>query len=302
MKIILIARKTTLDYLVPLFTDEGHTPVLLDSYTHEDKADIQTKIDSEEPDYVVNALPGLLLDSSSEYKLLQNTQASMDLEIKRYETKQEAVKRGFKYIRELDADCSGFIQELDEPQYIKPKEGVYEVVKVDPNTHPIDVYSFCAFHKTDYYIEKELEYDVEAWCFFTVSNGQYSIIRHIGGTGCGDSKLVNNTGTMSEIIDDWREGITLHDLTDDQETVFINQCKKWLDYVVTLGGNYEGCIGGYIKGNDVYWSEQNSRPGMQNIGMLPSTAMNWLNGLETDPSLSVNQVSAATIRSEKGWG
>ena len=41
---------------------------------------------------------------------------------------------------------------------------------------------------------------------------------------------------------------------------------------------------------------------MQNVGMLPGTAMNWLEGLESDPSKSVNQISASTIRSEKGWG
>ncbi len=301
MKIILIARKTTLDYLVPLFTDEGHTPVLLDSYTHLDKDAIQTKINDEEPDYVVNALPGLLLDESSEYKLLQNTQASMDLELKKHETKQKAVLKGWKHIVELDDHNTGFLVEKPYPQYLKPKDGVNETLKVDANTNPVEIYPFLAAD-TAYYIEEELVYDVEAWCFFTVSNGQYSIIRHIGGTGCGDSKLVNNPGTMQQITNDWREGITLHDLTDDQKTVFIDHCTKWLDYVVTLGGNYEGCIGGYIKGNDVYWSEQNSRPGMQNIGMLPGTAMNWLNGLETDPSLSVNQISAATIRSEKGWG
>jgi hypothetical protein len=302
MKIVLIARRTTLDYLVPLFTAEGHTPILFDSYTHEDKTKIQTRINTEAPDYVVNALPGLLLDSSSEYKLLQNTQASSDLEVKRYETKYEAYKRGFKIIDELESNNNGYLIERDEVQYIKPHEGVYEVVKVNANTNPIHAYPFCAFWDTPYSIEKELDYDVEAWCFFTISNGEYSIIRHIGGTGCGDSKLVNHQGSTKEAIDDWRVGITLHDLTNDQKTVFINKCKDWLDYIVTLGGNYEGCIGGYIKGSDVYWSEQNSRPGMQNIGMLPGTAMNWLNGLETDPSLSVNQVSAATIRSEKGWG
>ena len=41
---------------------------------------------------------------------------------------------------------------------------------------------------------------------------------------------------------------------------------------------------------------------MQNIGMLPGTAMDWLKGLESDSSLSINQISAATIRSERGWG
>jgi hypothetical protein len=41
---------------------------------------------------------------------------------------------------------------------------------------------------------------------------------------------------------------------------------------------------------------------MENIGLLPSTATNWLSGLTTDPTLSINQISAETIRTEKGFG
>ena len=308
MKIVLVARPTTLDYLVPLFESEGHEAYLFTglernlpgTLRYTDKEYVESCINILKPDYVVNAIPGLILES--EYKVLQNTKESSDLEMKRYETKYKSLDYGFKEIQLLDEHATEFIQTRNEVQYVKPKEGDLEVLKLEANTSFDEIKDDVVFVETPYYVEQELDYDVEAWCFFTIANGKYSIIRHIGGTGCGESKLVNNRKYINDVISDWRQGITLQDLTDDQETVFIEACTKWLDYIVTLGGNYEGCIGGYIKGDDVYWSEQNSRPGMQNIGMLPGTAMNWLEGLESDPSKSVNQISASTIRSEKGWG
>ena len=310
MKILLIARKTTLDYLVPMFEEEGHEAILITGHenstrpiqligTDEDKEYVIGVIEQNEPDYVVNAIPGLLLPSKPGCTILQNSVASSNLELRKRDTKELATGKGFKEIPYLVWETDQF-QEQDYVQYIKPVSGPAETLKIPANTDPIKFLH--QLGNTEYFIEGELEYDVEAWCFFTISNGQYSIIRHIGGTGCGNSKLVNNDKHITDIIDDWREGITLHDLTDDQRTLFLDKCTDWLDYVVTLGGNYEGCIGGYIKDNDVYWSEQNSRPGMQNIGMIPGTAMNWLEGLKSDPSLSVNQISADTIRSEKGWG
>lgn len=310
MKIVLIARKTTLDYLVPMFKEEGHEAFLITGHerttnpiqllgTDEDKEYVEAFIGQIKPDYVVNAIPGLFIENKTECILLQNTEASSNLELRKRDTKELAITKGFKEIPYLVWETDQF-QKKDYVQYIKPISGPAETLKVPANTDPIEFLH--RLGNTKYFIEGELEYDVEAWCFFTISNGQYSIIRHIGGTGCGESKLVNNDKHITAAVDDWRQGITLHDLTDDQKTLFLDKCTDWLDYAVTLGGNYEGCIGGYIKDDDVYWSEQNSRPGMQNIGMLPGTAMDWLKGLESDSSLSINQISAATIRSERGWG
>ena len=36
--------------------------------------------------------------------------------------------------------------------------------------------------------------------------------------------------------------------------------------------------------------------------MIPSTAVNWLEGLRTDPTLSVNPITAAEIREHAEWG
>ena len=101
---------------------------------------------------------------------------------------------------------------------------------------------------------------------------------------------------------DWRRYYII-DLTDSQDAAFRSKCNTWLDYAVTLGGNYEGTLGGAItEDNTVVWFEQNSRPGTYNNGMLPGTIQDWIDGLTTDSAKSINQISAATIRSAKGYG
>ena len=322
MKILLIALSTTLDYLVPLLTSEGHTVRLITgneevTLTDNEGNDYQVAacgylprgtsaeinyvtgiIGTFEPDVVVNCITNLFLPASSDYTYLGNTVASANLETQKWATRTKAGELGWLLPTVTESGITSHAAATNSATtYIKPTDNFTAAgtVKVPPNTdmaaqvHNIEDYN-C-------FVELGVDYAVEAWCFFTMRDGEYSIIRTLGCTDYGDEKLINNLGAS------WRTGITLVDLTSDQNTAFVTKCEAWLDYAKTLGGSYEGTIGGAITdANEVYWFEQNSRPGTENIGMLPGTATNWLEGLTTDSTKSVNQIAAATIRSEKGFG
>jgi hypothetical protein len=326
MKILLIALPTTLDYLVPLLTDEGHTVQLITgneevTLTDNEGNDYQVAacgylprgtsaeinyvtgiIGTFEPDVVVNAITNLFLPSSSDYTYLGNTEASAQLETHKWAARTKAGTLGWLLptLAQSDITLSQVVPN-SATTYIKPTDnstpGTLGTVKIPANSD-MDTEVLPELGP-DYncFVELGVDYAVEAWCFFTMRDGEYSIIRTLGCTGYGNEKLLSNLGNS------WRTGITLVDLTSDQSTAFLAKCEAWLDYAKTLGGSYEGTIGGAITDtNEVYWFEQNSRPGTENIGMLPGTATNWLNGLTTDSSLSINQISAGTIRSEKGFG
>ena len=317
---------TTFDYLVTPLTTAGHTVRLVDgmsdnkdgvsangTYTEKLLASgknfsllgnatlakdyILAQIAAFVPDMVINAITPVVLPTSSDYTYVGNTAASARLETHKWETRTKAGELGWSLPTVLEECNMNAVSNYDKTVYVKPKGDcqLRQIFKVPAATnnelHNLEMTADAG------YVEDSVDYTVEAWCFFTISNGSYSIIRTLGCTGYGDDKLVNATG-------DWREGdITLLDLTDTQRAAFITKCEAWLDYAVTLGGNYEGTLGGAITDdNTVYWFEQNSRPGTYNIGMLPGTVQDWIDGLTTDSTKSVNQITAATIRSEKGFG
>jgi hypothetical protein len=306
MKILLVGMPTTFDYLVTPLTEAGHTVRLIDG-TGQDfslltnatlaKDYILEQITAFVPDMVVNAITPVVLPVSSDYTYVGNTAASAKLETHKWETRTKAGELGWSLPTVLEECNMNAVSNYDKTVYVKPKGDcqLRQIFKVPASTnnelHNLEMTADAG------YVEDSVDYEVEAWCFFTISNGSYSIIRTLGCTGYGDDKLVDSTG-------DWRQGdITLVDLTDAQRAAFITKCEAWLDYAVTLGGNYEGTLGGAITDdNTVYWFEQNSRPGTYNIGMLPGTVQDWIDGLTTDSTKSVNQITAATIRSEKGFG
>ncbi len=323
MRILLIGLPTTFDYLVPMFSDEGHIAKLitgdeettltsdegleyqvpvcgyLPRGTSEEVNYVTGVIDSFEPDIVVNGITNLFLPTSSAYIYVGNTVESAQLETHKWATRVKAGTLGWLLPPLAEASTTSWTASTNTATtYLKPIDNFTcaATLKILPNT---DAERDLVPHVENYdcFVELSVDHAVEAWCTFTMCDGEYSIVRTLGCTGAGNDKLLANLGNS------WTTGITLVDLTSDQRTAFLTKCEAWLDYAKTLGGSYEGTIGGAITDtNEVYWFEQNSRPGMQNIGMLPSTATNWLNGLTTDSSLSVNQISAETIRTEKGFG
>jgi len=303
MKILLLALPTTLDHLVPMFESEGHDVRLLTTgpenmslYVSECYNYIIEQISEFEPDHIVNAVVNLHFELGIDtypwiFNVLQNTPESAALEHNRYNARTLAREHGGFELAPLLIEQTGDLLSLpineSQGQFVKPRNFLDECIVVPPNTEFSLQY--------DSYVEADVDPDVEAWCFFTMCGDKYSIIRTIASTGAKESKTLGS-GTS------FPEGVTLIDLTDEQETLFLEKCNAWLNYAKTLGGHYEGCIGGLIKDDRVFWCEQNSRPGINNIGMIPSTAENWLEGLKSDPTLSVNPLTATEIREHAEWG
>lgn len=305
MKILLLALPTTLDHLVPMFESEGHEVKLLTHAMHEELSIslyrpeslyyIRKEVEDFQPDFVVNTIVSLYLNIKTfladNTVVLQNTIESSDLEKNRFATRLLAKEHGGFELPPLLIEQTGDLLSLPvnetQEQFVKPRNFLDECAVVPPNVE---------YHlQYDSYVEADVDPDVEAWCFFTMCEDQYSIIRTIGSTGAKQSKTLGSGASFPE-------GVNLIDLTDEQESLFLEKCNAWLNYVKTLGGNYEGCIGGLIKDDKVFWCEQNSRPGINNIGMIPSTAENWLEGLKSNPTLSVNPLTAAEIRDHAKWG
>jgi hypothetical protein len=303
MKILLLALPTTLDHLVPMFESEGHDVRLLTTgpenmslYVSECYNYIIEQISEFEPDHIVNAVVNLHFELGIDtypwiFNVLQNTPESAALEHNRYNARTLAREHGGFELAPLLIEQTGDLLSLpineSQEQFVKPRNFLDECIVVPPNTEFSLQY--------DSYVEADVDPDVEAWCFFTMCGDKYSIIRTIASTGAKENKTLGS-GTS------FPEGVTLIDLTDEQETLFLEKCNAWLNYAKTLGGHYEGCIGGLIKDDRVFWCEQNSRPGINNIGMIPSTAENWLEGLKSDPTLSVNPLTATEIREHAEWG
>jgi len=303
MKILLLALPTTLDHLVPMFESEGHDVRLLTNgpenmslYVSECYNYIIEQISEFEPDHIVNAVVNLHFELGIDtypwiFNVLQNTPESAALEHNRYNARTLAREHGGFELAPLLIEQTGDLLSLpineSKEQFVKPRNFLDECIVVPPNTEFSLQY--------DSYVEADVDPDVEAWCFFTMCGDKYSIIRTIASTGAKENKTLGS-GTS------FPEGVTLIDLTDEQETLFLEKCNAWLNYAKTLGGHYEGCIGGLIKDDRVFWCEQNSRPGINNIGMIPSTAENWLEGLKSDPTLSVNPLTATEIREHAEWG
>ena len=324
MKILLIAMPTTLETKVVPLEEAGHTVLLLNgindsertlNLVHDVEAEdyILEKIVTFEPDMVINAITSIVLPLSDSYTYVGNTALSARLETHKWETRTKAGELGWSLPTLLEECKMNAISDYDDTVYVKPKNDIprftqiYKIpTSLERTTHDItesastvwnQIATAEGFDNTDCYVEASVDYSVEAWCFFTISNGSYSIIRTLGCTGYGNDKLPTSNG-------DWTsEDITLLDLTESQDAAFRSKCNTWLDYAVTLGGNYEGTLGGAITDdNTVVWFEQNSRPGTYNNGMLPGTIQDWIDGLTTDSTKSINQISAATIRSAKGYG
>ena len=291
MKILIFALENTYEPMVPLLEEEGHEVRLLSKCnkiplllgTSEGKAYVSQQITEFAPDLVINAVPSIVLPTSSDYTYLGNTTASARLETHKWETREKAAELGWSLPTVLEECDMTAMSTYDRTVYLKPKglNPWNQAWKIAPGT----TYNAEFPSGTPAYVEESVDYEVEAFCFFTVSNGSYSITRMIGCSGYGHDKTMLSGS-------DWRVGkgdLTHFELTEAQQAAWLPKCTAWLDYIVTLGGNYEGSIEGLINSSsEVYWMEQNSRPSTYNNGSIPGTIQDWLDSLTTDPSKSVN--------------
>ena len=237
MKILIIALDQTYNFTVPLLEADGHEVLLLThcykipliSGTPEGKAYVLEQIAEFQPATVINAIPSIVLPTSSDYTYLGNTEASSRLETYKWETRQKAAELGWSLptvLEECDLDA---MSPQSGKTYLKPKglSTLASAIQVPANTtytFPIDSAA---------YVEENLPHVLTACCRFTISGGAYHINRITGWTGGGGSKGMN-TGA------DWTDSYTVVEIPSAIEVEFLAKCRTWLDYAVTLGGNYEG--------------------------------------------------------------
>ena len=214
------------------------------------------------PDIVVNNMPPLILSPSNDYTYFGNTRESANLELCKWETRQRASECGFE-LPEVVAECN--MHEMPKFPYTtflksKSQDIWCQAWKVTPerdvdlqNKMFKDINDGASFPA---YVERGMDFEVQAYTKFRISNNSYAITGIHGLRGEVDAyKEID-----SKVHQDWRKSTWLEDLNPDQYKVFREKSESWLDYAVTLGGNYEGTIGGGItKDLKVYWFEQNSR-------------------------------------------
>ena len=308
MKILLVGMPSTYDYLVPLFEREGATVKVITGMENgntlclqfarpKDTEYVLAEIESFNPDFVVNAITRLILPESDDYVYLGNTELSARLETQKRETRAKAGELGW-LLPEVLEDCTLLtVSEHPQTRYVKPSDNTTHMptIKLPGGTDVSNM--FAGARDYPCFVERGVDYAVEAFCYFIIANGEYSIVRTIGVDGYGNDKLWERGG------DDWRPSIVWVDLTTEQHEAFTAKCENWLSYAATLGGNYEGSIGGAISSDlSVYWFEQNSRPDTYDIGTIPATAALWLDSLTHSPSTGRNQLSAVETVALCGFG
>lgn len=286
MKILITALDLTYNFTVPLLEAEGHEVRLL---THDNKVPlisgrgrdyVLAQIAEFEPALVINAIPAMSIPTSSDYTYLGNTDASAKLETHKWETREKADELGWNLPTVLEECVLNDMLPVSGKSYLKVKGfSTMGTIQIPSGTTHNDV---MPPGRIAAYVEADLTYEYAIDCYFTISGGAYHITRISGysSSGTGDEKAIYASG-------DWTSCCTLVDLPAAALNAFRAQCVTWLDYVVTLGGNYTGNLGGAVTAsNEVYWFEQNSRPANHAIGFRDGTVQDWIDGLSTDPTKS----------------
>lgn len=271
MRILLFALTETYETLVPALEEGGHEYRLFNQYScpksrlyfgFPDAVEWAVEeIRKFSPDVVVNNMPPLILPPSDDYIYFGNTRESARLELCKWETRQKAWECGFK-LPEVVLECNLHeMQRFPFTTFLKSKgnDTWCQAWKVLPNADlekQNNMFLMSSEDPCPAYVERGMDFEVQAYCKFRISGDSYSITGiHALCGNVDDYKIFDDS-----VSQDWREGCWLNDLTPDQYKVFREKSESWLNYAVTLGGNYEGTIGvGITKDLEVYWFEQNSR-------------------------------------------
>lgn len=272
MRLLLFALKDTYESLIPELEKKNYAYNLITNHSkigsniYSGDANAvewsEREIRKFSPDIVVNNMPSLILPRSEDYTYFGNTRESANLELCKWESRQRAWECGFE-LPEVVAECN--MHEMPKFPYTtflksKSKDIWCQAWKVTPE-RDIDKQNKMFNEINDgisfpAYVERGMDFEVQAYTDFRISNDSYVITGIHGLHGEVDAYKVFG-GTAGQ---DWTENTWLQDLDPDQYNVFREKCESWLDYALTLGGNYEGTIGaGITKDLKVYWFEQNSR-------------------------------------------
>lgn len=224
----------------------------------------EEKIRGFKPDIVVNNLPALMLNPSNDYVYFGNTRESANLELCKWKTRQKAWECGFE-LPEVVLECN--LHEMEKFSYTtflksKGHDTWIQAWKVTPDTD-VKAQNKIIYELSDNiafpaYVERGMDFEAQAYCNFRICGDEYSITGIHSLCGNVDDYKVFRINEYSDI--DWTKGCWSDNLSAEHYNVFREKCESWLDYAVTLGGNYEGTIGSGITENlEVFWFEQNSR-------------------------------------------
>lgn len=286
LRILFLSLSNTYEALIEQLHSEGH---IVEQLTEHEgifcsPPEIVTslavdKINRFYPNYVINNRPSLFLPPLSTNSIvLGNTEASANLELKKWETRQKAAELGF-LLPEVLEECtlSTVSTTHTNTVFLKPKgiDPWHTAWKIPAGTDITNHNNELAVD-IPAYVEADVQHDMQVDCCFTMHEGSYAINSILATTSRGDEKILLG-GSES-----WVQGLEYVTLTQEQESIVTALFNNWLNYTATLGGTYQGCITTGLKGTEVYWYEQNSRKGTHTT--FVGSGQDWLNSLTVDPS------------------
>lgn len=284
MRILFLSLSNTYETLIEQLESEGHTA---EQITEQEgiilPSDsiflVEEKLLTFSPDYIINNIPSLSLPDFSNCTVIANTEASANLELKKWETRQKAGELGFS-LPEVIEECTLNTVSTTHTNtiFLKPKgiDPHHQSWKIPAGT---DIWRHNKQFPSNFpaYVEADTEHDMQVDCLFTIHNGSYAIYNITASTSKGDEKILFNGG-----LTNWNIGLESITLTAEQNTLVTALFNTWLTYVVTLGGSYQGCITTGLKGENLYWYEQNSRK--ETHTSFIGSGQDWLNSLTVDSS------------------
>lgn len=267
--VLIFSLETSVIGLVEALEREGHKVKVI-SNNWAGIFPVDEIIKEHNPSIIYNNMPAIKVPYG-DYKYIGPSQGAARLELCKWETRWKAEKIGFKLPAVLEECKMNTKSVFKDTVYLKPKfqESTHCAWKILPG---YDIHSI-GLSPTPAYIEEDIKPDMSAKCRFTICNGKYQIEHISGNTYNGEDKFPD---TMME---KWPEIGVWVSLPNEK---FSYLCQKWLDYAVTLGGNYSGEIEAGVKGDDIYWYEQNCR--RITHGRFIGSGQAWLDSLTVDPS------------------
>ena len=280
MRILFLCLSNTYETLIKQLHKEGHVVEQVTEhngiYSNNETASVIAidKINRFYPNYIINNIPSLSLPSFTNYIEIGTTEASANLELKKWETRQKAKEFGF-LLPEVLEECTLNTVSTTHTNtvFLKPKglDRHHQAWKIPAGTN-IENHNKEFSANIPAYVEADVDHDMHIDCTFTMYNGAYVINDIVAHTATGNDKILFNGGVAN-----WKIGSKYVTLTTEQKNMVTGLFTSWLDYVATLGGSYQGCLAAGLKGENLYWYEQNSRKGTYTI--FSGSGQDWLNSL-----------------------
>lgn len=286
LRILFLSLANTYETLIEQLHKEGHIVEQLTQHdgicSNNESATILAidKINRFYPNYIINNRPSLSLPAlSTNSVVVGNTEESANLELKKWETRQKAQELGFLLPEVLEECTLNTVSTTHtDAVFVKPKglDPYHQCWKIPAGTNIEENHNRQFPPDIPVFVEADVQHDMQVDCLFTMHNGSYTINKVQAHTSTGNEKILLNG------LKDWNQEIQLLTLTTEQNTLVTALFNSWLTYIKPLGGSYQGCITTGLKGENLYWYEQNSRKGTHTSFI--GSGQDWLNSLTVNSS------------------